>query len=69
MRVIDTIDGRIGLKTAYESGTDKTFTDVYQEGNDPECAFNWDYIGSIDYVDLDFASDEVLEDMYYSMGE
>lgn len=65
-RIIDTTDGEILVKTAYDCDTDTSYAEFYErDGYDEEC-FPWKFVSEAPFDgDLDEITDDELEELYY----
>lgn len=66
-RIIDTIDGDILVRTAYDCDTSCSYLEFYEKTGYDEEAFPWTYLCESDRVfddDLEDVDEDVLVDLY-----
>lgn len=67
-RIIDTVDGDILVKTAYDCDTDCSYLEFYERDGYDEELFPWKFVAECTrevYDDLEDIPEDVLADLYY----
>lgn len=66
-RVIDTIDGDVLVKTAYDCDTDCSYLEFFVRDGYDEELFPWKFVGETPFSDdIDEMTDDELEQIYHN---